>query len=470
MKLTVENIGRIHRSEIRLDGLTVVAGPNNGGKSTLGEALFALANSQFDFPKKVVERNEIEIRRAIQECLWVHTPDFRNEREQRFSMDFRSIDFLSSEMASYFLSANDVVSENEVRSWLKSFPDIARGKINEKKRVHQPRKLGSLNTIVNILCASDEQAKQFRLTCVKLFNDKETTLRRYFARNYFESLFSGQYESVNCPEDESTMVSLKTDGSNPRGITIDFANGACKNVSVNLASQEYVLFIDDPNLLDRVTSSRWHGDAAFGIVRSGVKSEQFAQALRRKMLDKTRVWTADDRETYEAKCEKIINVLETAHKGNISSTDEGGVVLEEFGSDEQILLQNVSVGVKAIELLKELLKRGALDENTFLVLDEPEIHLHPEWQIIYAHALVMIADLLHTKVLVTTHSPYFIQAIDVYTTIQENTDMVHTYTPHEYSQSAVDFVEVSGEQKQQILDKMAEPFDALQRLLLEYNL
>lgn len=69
MKLTVENIGKIHRSEILLDGLTVIAGPNNSGKSTVGQALFALANSQFNFPKKVMARNKRVIRQAIQDYL-----------------------------------------------------------------------------------------------------------------------------------------------------------------------------------------------------------------------------------------------------------------------------------------------------------------------------------------------------------------------------------------------------------------
>lgn len=466
MKLTVENIGKIHRSEIRLDGLTVIAGPNNSGKSTLGEALFALANSQFDFPKKVMARNNRGIGQAIQECLLANEqPDYRAIRERRFSMDYQAIDYISIEMSSYFLGVNETVSESKVRNWLTSLPD----KLTVRERDYPPRRWRSLIEIVNTLCGADEQAVQFRTTCAKLLNDSETAHRRYFAQKCFTQLFSGQFESVKCPEDESSIVSLQTDDSTPRGIWIDFESGVCKSASANLTSQEYVLFIDDPNLLDRVKSQWTFGETNRPRYPKN-KTMQFADALKQKMRDKTRVRTAEDHDKYENDCRKIIDVLGDAHKGSISTNDDGGVVLEEFDSNEQILLSNVSVGVKAIELLKEMLKNGALDEDTFLVLDEPEIHLHPEWQIIYAHALVMIADLLHTKIMVTTHSPYFIQAIDVYTAVHGKAEMVRTYTPREYSKTAVDFVEVSGADRQQILDKMAEPFEDLQRLLLQHEL
>lgn len=42
MELTLKNIGIIKDSTIKLDGLTVITGPNNSGKSTAGKALYAL--------------------------------------------------------------------------------------------------------------------------------------------------------------------------------------------------------------------------------------------------------------------------------------------------------------------------------------------------------------------------------------------------------------------------------------------
>ena len=48
-------------------------------------------------------------------------------------------------------------------------------------------------------------------------------------------------------------------------------------------------------------------------------------------------------------------------------------------------------------------------------MDEPEIHLHPEWQLIYAEMIVVLQKTFDLTILVTTHSPYFLEALEVYT-------------------------------------------------------
>ncbi|HBA49755.1 MAG TPA: ATP-binding protein, partial [Lachnospiraceae bacterium] len=48
MKLHIENISKISMADIDLDGITVIAGSNNTGKSTVGKVLFALMNSFYN--------------------------------------------------------------------------------------------------------------------------------------------------------------------------------------------------------------------------------------------------------------------------------------------------------------------------------------------------------------------------------------------------------------------------------------
>ncbi|WP_353652650.1 MULTISPECIES: AAA family ATPase [Clostridia] len=56
-----------------------------------------------------------------------------------------------------------------------------------------------------------------------------------------------------------------------------------------------------------------------------------------------------------------------------------------------------------------------------MVLDEPEIHLHPQWQIAYAELLVLLQKKFDLSVVVTTHSPYFVDAINLFS-CKYNTD------------------------------------------------
>ena len=57
---------------------------------------------------------------------------------------------------------------------------------------------------------------------------------------------------------------------------------------------------------------------------------------------------------------------------------------------------------------------SAIDRNGTIILDEPEIHLHPEWQLLFAELIVLIQKEFNLHVLLNTHSPYFLRAIQVY--------------------------------------------------------
>ena len=71
---------------------------------------------------------------------------------------------------------------------------------------------------------------------------------------------------------------------------------------------------------------------------------------------------------------------------------------------------NVASGIKAFGVLQMLLETQALDESKILIWDEPENHLHPEWQIKFASVLVELAK-AGIPILISSHSPYFIQAV-----------------------------------------------------------
>ena len=52
MNLKIKNFGKITNADIKLDGITVICGNNNTGKSTVGKALFSFYNSLYDYKNK----------------------------------------------------------------------------------------------------------------------------------------------------------------------------------------------------------------------------------------------------------------------------------------------------------------------------------------------------------------------------------------------------------------------------------
>ena len=54
MQIKLENIGIIKNSTIVLDGLTIVTGKNNSGKTTVGKTLYALLDAVCNLRQKAM--------------------------------------------------------------------------------------------------------------------------------------------------------------------------------------------------------------------------------------------------------------------------------------------------------------------------------------------------------------------------------------------------------------------------------
>jgi len=61
-----------------------------------------------------------------------------------------------------------------------------------------------------------------------------------------------------------------------------------------------------------------------------------------------------------------------------------------------------------------LLRNRVLSENTILIIDEPEVHLHPQLQIDFVRALLLLVSDLNITLYINTHSPQFIEAMELY--------------------------------------------------------
>lgn len=88
---------------------------------------------------------------------------------------------------------------------------------------------------------------------------------------------------------------------------------------------------------------------------------------------------------------------------------------------------NLATGSKMFSIIKILLERGEIDENTLLILDEPESHLHPQWQNLFVEIMVLLVKELGCHVLLTTHSSHFMLAVDAYMRKYNITDLCNFY-------------------------------------------
>ena len=65
MRLELDNVGKISSANIELNGITVIAGENNTGKSTIGKMLFCIFSAFYKIEEQIREERVKSISRVL---------------------------------------------------------------------------------------------------------------------------------------------------------------------------------------------------------------------------------------------------------------------------------------------------------------------------------------------------------------------------------------------------------------------
>ena len=116
-------------------------------------------------------------------------------------------------------------------------------------------------------------------------------------------------------------------------------------------------------------------------------------------------------------------------------------------------------------ILQLLLENRELTENSFLILDEPEVHLHPEWQVKLAEILVLLVKDLNVNLFINSHSPQFIEAIEVYSVKYSLRDETNFYLTRKDENSEKYNVEkIEYKNLYELYENLGNPYDTLNKI------
>lgn len=358
MELNIKNFASIKEASIKIDGITVIAGENNTGKSTIGKILFASFNSLRDIDKEVRLNILNSINRQwdnfVLDLITMHKTD----------MDISILyDILSN-----ILNVEDEDIEKIISNNVGEYIDI-----NDK-------------FIIEAIKSTANRIKEYK-------NISKEKLSYNIISEYYNDLF---YKQINSRILKNTNAEIEI---NDFGISFEFKNDKCLKFEKGICDNN-VFLIDNPFVLDK--KDYYY---SLSITDSYLISEIINKYGENHIADKTLA---------EEKLEIIYKMLSNAINGKIIKKEDD-FYLEFDNIAEPISIHNLSAGLKSFTIIKMMLEEGILKEKYILVLDEPEIHLHPKWQLLYAEIIVLIQKLFNVYIVITTHSPYFLEAIELFT-------------------------------------------------------
>lgn len=359
MKLNFENIGKVTEANINIAGIAVIAGENNTGKSTVGKILFSIFQTYYDLKNKVFQ--------------------------ERFN------------------SMEELLDDGPVYSYIRQTPEVSFAKFQETLNEHikrlmflfdEHRDRSVLEQDDFLLSIYKDSIKSKVDEIVQRLEIPDDLLVQNILTRTFREEFNKQ---INYIFDHSVgKVRMEIQD---KSLELNITENDISIQDQLFALSREVTYIDNPLIID--DRNNWF------IIESDITlhhSDYLRKQFRRKSAQNTL-----EQILVNKRLKLVDDIFSSVYDWQLVSSDTF-----EVEYDQKVDFKNLSSGLKSFYILKRLIENGVIEEKNTIILDEPEVHLHPEWQMLYAEILVILQKELGLHILINTHSPYFLNAIEVF--------------------------------------------------------
>lgn len=411
----VHDYQAVQSADISLEGITVLAGINGCGKSTLSRWLYYLVNgiSRFEsllFDGYIRQLTEL-VNRMYMACLemQIHASNAgerKNGESQAVKTAFNRLNQLR------FVSENSITEAQEIFfQALYACSTAMEAYLKNDGRMtplHQKR----IMNFLHLQKAEGEEAGDV----AERFVEMNSRLAQRLTERLSDSLeqrpaaefFQLVRETFVADEELPADIHLSEDG-------VDLLSDTVISTLFNLRR---AIYIDTP-----VSITAGDGENVFWTeVQAMIKS--------------------DPETELPVGVKKLLKRVRGLLGGSVELMDVEGFGNKElrFVSDDgvNIGLSKAATGFKTFSYLQRLLENGYLTKETLLLIDEPEAHLHPQWIIEFARLLVLLNKEIGTKVVIASHNPDMVSAIQAIAEKESVLEKTHFYqavsagTSHRY--------------------------------------
>ena len=184
--------------------------------------------------------------------------------------------------------------------------------------------------------------------------------------------------------------------------------------------------------------------------------------LKRKMIT-IKNYINPDKSEY---LQEILNLIdEIIENQSLEYSNEKRRFFLNVNENVKVPINRAPNGIKSFLILRELLMNGYLNDESILILDEPEILSHPVWQLSLAHIIGRIIKNLGLKVIVNTCNIYFIEALEMYSNSYK---LKTNFYLGKKVDDGYEFVNET-DSIQNIYNALLAPFEKLDNLRMEYS-
>jgi len=368
----LNNYHAIKHADLEISGITVVAGVNGCGKSTLSRWLYYIVNVMASFDKLLFADFRNQVIQSLQkyskvlEDLAFYAGDDKKENFKR-CLSLMSL----------------VTSDNGGTAKLNLYYERAIDLIDEMLVIYmlQEQNPKQVQRVLNLFGLSD--AEHFQEDMEKLairdFSKYELSYRRLKT----ERLRSVLIEKVNSSYSENDAF--------PKDMSF-------KEDDVELLS-------------DKIGKAYSLDNAIYIGTPTAISLRQSDKVMMNDL--KNKVISSSDKPVDDKVNKQLTEVIRRMLNGSIVEKENLGEVDLYYHNREgrDIRLEDVASGYKPLAYMQRLIENGWLTDSTLLEIDEPETNLHPQWVVEFACLLVLINKTFGTKILITSHNPDMVSAL-----------------------------------------------------------
>ncbi|WP_438717078.1 AAA family ATPase [Enterococcus sp. AZ109] len=393
MLLEINDIAKMKKASIEINDITVITGQNNSGKSAIAKLVHAIyatinlyQNNYLIALKYTTILEELENLKRWVDGIRASEVRILYKELQSALFQHKRADQSSQKNT---LIQNAHLGENINRLLANIQQEMSLDPNYPNRR--------TISAIIENIAQLQKQTTTNHSAFVELF---ERLLYLEFPASFISKFSLTESASITFKEDEKDFVQL------------NFAHNQLDkaNYTIDL-NKEYkkAIYLDDPFLLDNLPMTG--SSQVYGGPPSSKMKRDHESTYRQRLIEQIKQREAS-RSVHN---KRITNLLADILDGEVIRKRSGYYYFsKDFPSG--IPFSALSSGMKTFAILQILIQNGLLANSEILILDEPETHLHPLWQLKLAELLVELNKSYSLKILITSHSPYFVEALDLFST------------------------------------------------------